>query len=287
MSQKLHVGSAFSLPSLRSDPSRVSAQVYYAFPIWLLDRLPGTMSQRLHASSAVSLPLFRSNPSRASAQVYYSVKCFIKFAFRRWLGLCPPSLREVIQRRAHDAEGIVAQCGCGAVSVSAPSRRYTVTCHCQMCRDSQPACLGGQAPEWTVVSRHSAQLTGEVIITESSVLAKRGHCAGCASPVFMDYEHVEPNTVWIYGAKFASTGQAVPSDTDIFWGSRIKGAVCNSPKPVDTFDFAHSGFFWDMGAELPGIGPACYALVATAALGVVSGLLASLMVPSVSRLSRC
>ena len=141
---------------------------------------------------------------------------------------------------------MTASCTCGAFRIKATGgRRHVFCCHCTHCvrldRASTATERKATAPTWTAVKRSRC----EVLATPpaaaytrhvDSVMASRVSCSSCGSLLFMDYEAIEPSTIWVANASFQQQqqqcykqqhkqqplGYQIPlePDIDIFWGSR-------------------------------------------------------------------
>jgi len=175
----------------------------------------------------LSLPLFLAAPRRFMHEIWQGFVAMVQYI------QAMPEMAATIEDRASGSRGsgieVYTECSCGACQIVSTfgGPRFTATCNCIECRDhgsshrsealsfaavkrascrlevdestvehdmysQQPACL----PD----ARSSASV-GAFVWTDSSVLGRRACCRACGTPLAMDYEYLEPNTLWLANPK--------------------------------------------------------------------------------------
>lgn len=187
---------------------------------------------------ALACPPFLASPRCYATQIWkhWQVKVFF-----------PATTDEVLNRVRMRAEAnavrgscevVTCKCDCGRCSIKADygGIRFSTVCHCSICRAHNQA-HGGLAIPFAAVKRDACHLViapdGEnssslapVSWAESSDVARRLRCNNCSSTLVMDYEHFEPNTIWLCNPTLTRDGKTAPleeftkTDCDVCWSSR-------------------------------------------------------------------
>jgi len=165
----------------------------------------------------------------------------------------PKCKAEVVARiRERLAMGgvVTSTCSCGACRlVSEDAPRLVTVCHCSVCRNDEAEAIGAEnapAPSFAAVRRSSCRMEinmdiakeeDVLVFRNSSDFARRGRCVLCNSPLLMDYEWFEPETVWLTNPQWIYKGKdghevveqiekefylnGGLADIDVCWNSRL------------------------------------------------------------------
>jgi len=157
-------------------------------------------------ASSFHLPAFSSAPLRSAKQLL-AARCGWRGGL--WDALQAgtfkprgeaPAVVERLKARAALPGFFVSSCECGAcraVAASAPG--HVMVCHCSACRAGR---ANERPPHFVSVRRSRALLLTQgpgAEIVQSSYMASRASCRACGTLLAMDYERLDPNTIWLVG----------------------------------------------------------------------------------------
>lgn len=175
----------------------------------------------------LSLPFFLAAPRRYMHEIWQGLAVMVQFVQTR------PDTADTIEGRASSARGsgveVYAECSCGACQIVSTygGPRFTVTCNCIECRnhgtlhrtevisfaavkrascrlevdDSMLAQDLPPQPPICLPDASNSTLVGAFVWTDSPVLGRRASCSKCGTPLAMDYQYFEPNTLWLANPK--------------------------------------------------------------------------------------
>ena len=153
---------------------------------------------------------------------------------------------ESVQARIELGGVVTTACRCGACRiVCQDAPRLVSVCHCSVCRYDEALPLGvdnAPAPSFSAVRRAKCHLEVDpalvrdpdniLVYRNSSDFARRGRCVLCNTPLVMDYEWFEPETIWLQNPQWVPEGKddsqpvefafnSGKADFDVCWNSRV------------------------------------------------------------------
>jgi len=175
----------------------------------------------------LSLPFFLAAPRRYMREIWQCLTVMVQHMQTR------TDTADTIEGRASSARGsgieVFTECSCGACQIVSTygGPRFTTTCNCIECRDLGTS-HSTEAISFAAVKRASCRLevddstqaqdlppqpptclpdasnstfVGAFVWTDSPVLGRRASCNICGTPLAMDYQYFEPNTLWLANPK--------------------------------------------------------------------------------------
>jgi len=140
-----------------------------------------------------------------------------------------------IRRRVRQGGKVESICRCGKIKIWAvDAPRLVTVCHCSVCRNDEAMSLSttnAPAPSFAAVRRETCLMTvdgeAKLIWRESSEFARRARCSICDTSLIMDYEWLEPSTIWLVRPTWKKNGEGQPEDVErVFNGGLADLDVC-------------------------------------------------------------